>query len=101
MTGCPGTSGEHPVLFPHASIPVFPHHDLPLYLVRMKYRQTPISRLADAGKKIAASSQWRPAGEPGAYYRVTGKIMQRVRLESGEGDEHLRLFDGLEPLPPR
>ncbi len=68
----------------------------------MRYQQTPISRLSKAAKYLEADGGWHPfADEPGVYYRVRGKIVQRVRLEAGEREDLLRLYDDLDPLPSR
>ncbi|MDX9760389.1 MAG: hypothetical protein RBU27_14630 [Bacteroidota bacterium] len=68
----------------------------------MRYQQTPISRLSKAAAFLVKDGAWHPfAEEAGVWYRVRGKIMQRLRLEPGESDELLSLFDRFEPLPPR
>lgn len=68
----------------------------------MRYQQTPISRLAKAAKYLVNDGEWHPfMDEDGVYYRVQGKIVQRVRIEAGEADSLLRLFDGFPPLPSR
>jgi hypothetical protein len=68
----------------------------------MRYQQTPISRLSKAAKFLEADGGWHPfVGEEGVWYRVAGKMVQRVRLERGETDAMLRLFDRFEPIPSR
>ncbi len=68
----------------------------------MRYQQTPISRLAKAGKYLQSDGTWHPfADEEGMYYRVREKMVQRVRIEKGEDDALLRLFENFEPLPLR
>ncbi len=68
----------------------------------MRYQQTPTSRLSKASAWLQADGAWHPfASENGVHYRVSGKIMQRVRLEEHEDSGLLRLFDALPPLPTR
>jgi len=68
----------------------------------MRYQQTPISRLSKAAKYLVPDGTWHPfAEEPGMFYRVSGKIVQRVRFEADEREDLLRLFDVFEPLPAR
>jgi hypothetical protein len=68
----------------------------------MRYQQTPTSRLAKAAKYLVSDGTWHPfVDEEGMYYRVRGKMVQRVRIEKGEDDVLLRLFENFEPLPLR
>jgi hypothetical protein len=68
----------------------------------MRYQQTPISRLSKAAKFLVSDGAWHAfEGEEGMWYRVRGKTVQRVRLESGESEELLGLFEHFEPLPSR
>lgn len=68
----------------------------------MRYQQTPISRLSKAAAFLVKDGAWHPfEGEEGTWYRVRGKTVQRVRLEAGEDEELLRLFERFEPLPSR
>jgi len=68
----------------------------------MRYQQTPISRLAKAGKFLQSDGTWHPfVDEEGMYYRVREKMVQRVRIEKGEDDALLRLFENFDPLPLR
>ena len=68
----------------------------------MRYQQTPISRLAKAAKFLVPDGEWHAfAGEEGMFYRVRGKIVQRVRIEAGEAYSLLQLFDNFDPLPSR
>lgn len=68
----------------------------------MRYQQTPLARLSKAAKFLESDGAWHPfVGEEGVWYRVRGKLVQRVRLESGETDDLLRLFERFEPLPSK
>ncbi|MBE0646025.1 MAG: hypothetical protein IH600_18225 [Bacteroidetes bacterium] len=68
----------------------------------MRYQQTPISRLSKAAKFLVSDGAWHPfVGEEGMWYRVKGKTVQRVRMENGEAEDLLRLFERFEPLPSR
>ncbi len=68
----------------------------------MRYQQTPISRLSKAAKFLVSDGSWHPfVGEEGMWYRVMGKSVQRVRIEAGESEDLLALFERVEPLPTR
>ncbi|MFZ1728697.1 MAG: hypothetical protein WAV84_01095 [Bacteroidota bacterium] len=68
----------------------------------MRYQQTPISRLSKSSKLLVSDGAWHPfAEEERVWYRVNGKSVQRVRLEEGESEELLALFERFEPLPSR
>ncbi|MFA6233329.1 MAG: hypothetical protein WC824_03945 [Bacteroidota bacterium] len=68
----------------------------------MRYQQTPISRLSKASKFLVSDGAWHPfVGEEGVWYRVKGKSVQRVRMEDGESEDLLALFERFEPLPSR
>ena len=68
----------------------------------MRYQQTPTTRLARAGNRLEAGENWQPAnGESGVYLRVRSGVLQRVRLENSESEEHLQLFEEFDPLPSR
>ena len=68
----------------------------------MRYQQTPISRLSKASAFLVKDGAWHAfEGEEGAWYRVRGKTVQRLRLENGESEEFVRMFDRFEPLPSR
>ncbi|PLX32887.1 MAG: hypothetical protein C0600_01395 [Ignavibacteria bacterium] len=77
---------------------------MPLHFVfyGMRYQQTPISRLSKAAKFLVSDGNWHPfMEEAGVFYRVQGKIVQRVRIEGGEAESLLQLFDNFPPLPSR
>jgi hypothetical protein len=68
----------------------------------MRYQQTPVARLSKAAKFLEKDGKWHPfVGEEGVWYRVRNRDVQRIRLEAGESEELLRLFDRLGPLPSR
>jgi hypothetical protein len=67
----------------------------------MRYQQTPVTRLARAGRKLTAGHEWQPAEEEGVFLRVSEGVLQRVRLENSESEEHMRLFRDFDPLPSR
>ena len=78
---------------------VTPFHDSKL---RMKYTQIPLSRLSRAGKLFVSDGQWhRSVNDDALYYRVQGKMVQRIRLEVGETVALLPLFAGFTPLPSK
>jgi hypothetical protein len=67
----------------------------------MKYQQTAMGRLSRAADMLIADGDWHSFEEsPDIRYRVHGRILQRVRLEAGEAEELLSLFDGIPPLEP-
>lgn len=66
----------------------------------MRYQQTPISRFSKAASLLVKDESWHPfVSEPRLFYRVMGRMVQRVRLEPGEDDGMLALFDSIAPLP--
>jgi len=68
----------------------------------MKYQQISITRLADAGKKLLADCDWHAFSETtGSFYRVCGRIVQRVHLEPNEDKSLLVLLHDFEPFPSR
>jgi len=68
----------------------------------MRYQQTPISRLSRASAALITDGSWQPfASEPGVYYRVLDRTMQKVRFETYEDQRLLRLFERIAPLPSR
>jgi hypothetical protein len=68
----------------------------------MKYQQVPLTRLSSAGTRLEQDGQWHAFGAvAGVWYRVHGRVVQRVTLEAGEDSALLRLFDGCGPLPSK
>ena len=68
----------------------------------MKYQQVPLTRLSSAGTRLDKDGQWHAFGTAGgAWYRVQGRVVQRVTLEAGEDEALLRLFDACGPLPSK
>jgi hypothetical protein len=68
----------------------------------MKYQQTPTSRFSKASAWLQRDGSWHPfASEPGVFYRIQGKMLQRVRFEEDEDEALLRLFDAVQPFPVR
>jgi hypothetical protein len=68
----------------------------------MKYQQTPTSRFSKASAWLQRDGSWHPfVSEPGVFYRVQGKVLQRVRFEDDEDEALLRLFDAVQPFPSR
>ena len=71
-------------------------------MIRVKYQQRPLSRLRAAAGKFVADGQWHASTEEDRlFYRVHGRTVQRLRLETGEAPELLDLFRDFEPLPSR
>ncbi len=68
----------------------------------MKYQQVHTSRLSSAAEKLVRDGAWHGyETDSRAWYRVVGKVVQRVRLEEGEEASLLGLFDRLAPLPKK
>ena len=68
----------------------------------MKYQQVPISRLSSSGALLEQDGAWHPfGGDTGSWYRVHGRIVQRVTLEAGEDPSLLRLLEACGPLPSK
>lgn len=68
----------------------------------MKYQQTPTSRFSKASTWLLRDGCWHPfASEAGVFYRIQGKVLQRVRFEEHEDEALLRLFDTVHPFPAR
>ena len=68
----------------------------------MKYLQVHTSRLSSAAEKLVRDGAWHVyETDSSAWYRVLGKVVQRVRLEAGEDPALLGLFDRLAPLPKK
>ena len=66
----------------------------------MKYQQIRIARLAEAGRKLHPDGKWHAfENVTETFYRVIGRLVQRVKLEAGESRDYLRLFDAVNPLP--
>ena len=66
----------------------------------MKYQQIHTSRLSAAAEKLNRDGEWHAYDtDTTAYYRVVGKVLQRVRLEMGEDVALLKLFESFAPLP--
>ncbi|MAT40269.1 MAG: hypothetical protein CL946_11765 [Ectothiorhodospiraceae bacterium] len=66
----------------------------------MIYQQIALIKLARGARKLEKDGQWHPFGEDGAaYYRVVGKVMQRVRFSDGEDEDLLALFEEIRPFP--
>ncbi|MDH7515709.1 MAG: hypothetical protein QHI48_07545 [Bacteroidota bacterium] len=68
----------------------------------MKYDQIPLSRLSRAAVSIERRLGWHPFhSDERTHYRVVGRMVQRVRLEQGEDERCLELFEHIPPLPRR
>jgi hypothetical protein len=68
----------------------------------MIYQQIALVRLAHAAKNLDRDGQWHPFGDDGrTFYRVSGKRMQKIRLDEDEDPALLSLFDDIHPLPAR
>ncbi len=68
----------------------------------MKYKQIAVARLGKAARRLRVDGTWHPfENEAGTHYRVVKRVMQQVRLEHGEDESHLALFENFEPLPTR
>ena len=68
----------------------------------MRYRQTHVSRFSAAAERLASDGAWHAfAHEARAWYRVHGRVLQQVRLEDGEEEDLIRLFDAIAPMPSK
>lgn len=68
----------------------------------MRYRQTHVSRFSAAAERLSADGVWHAfAREQRAWYRVHGRVLQQVRLDDGERDDFIGVFDAIAPLPPK
>lgn len=68
----------------------------------MHYQQISLARLSRSGKKLINDRAWHQfTHEEKLFYRVRGRIVQKVHLEENENEEYLRLMNAIEPLPSR